>query len=231
LRDLPAPTPKLPGVLTVDEFAAIVRRHVPEDAVRVVVDLGAMDGGDTLALKAAFPNARVIAIEALRENFDRYLSWLPGIEAHCTVIAERDGTAPFFEKSVNGVHGLFERASDDTIAVRSVATETLTTFCRRAGIAAIDLLKIDVEGATLEVLEGFRKGLDRVAALHVESEEVAFFRGQRLDPEVTEMLSSAGFSQVARTERQAVTGEIVGRQFDSVWVARRFLPPPAEPGS
>jgi hypothetical protein len=139
------------------------------------------------------------------------------------VIAGTDGAATFFEKSVNGVHGLFERASDDTIAVRSVPAETLSRFCRRIGVAAVDVLKIDVEGATMEVLEGFRSDLEKVSALHVESEEVPFFRGQRLDPEVTALLRAAGFEMVARTERQAVAGEVVGRQYDSVWIARRWV--------
>lgn len=222
-RKAPAATPKLPGVITMPEFAATVLRWMPSQEIRVVVDLGAMDGGDTLALRQAFPGSRTIAIEGLSSNFEKYLSWLEGIEAHCTVIGARDGEALFFEKSVNGVHGLYERETDDTVGVHTTRIETLATFCRRIGLDGIDVLKIDVEGGTLDVLEGLGDLAPRLKALHVESEAVPFFRGQRLDPEVTNLLQVMDFEMVQREGRLAMSGAILGPQYDSVWIHRRFL--------
>jgi FkbM family methyltransferase len=220
---LPKATPKLPGVITMPEFAATVVGWIPATEIRVVVDLGAMDGGDSLALHGAFPGARTIAIEGLQSNFERHLSWLQEIEAYCTVIGARDGEAPFFEKSVNGVHGLYERETDDTVRVHAARVETLSTFCRRIGLDTIDVLKIDVEGGTLDVLEGLGDLASGLKALHVESEDAPFFRGQRLDPEVTVFLQSLGFGMVQREGRLAVTGPVAGPQYDSVWIHRRFL--------
>jgi FkbM family methyltransferase len=205
-RKAPAATPKLPGVITMPEFAATVLRWMPSQEIRVVVDLGAMDGGDTLS-----------------SNFEKYLSWLEGIEAHCAVIGARDGDALFFEKSVNGVHGLYERETDDTVGVHTTRTETLATFCRRIGLEGIDVLKIDVEGGTLDVLEGLGDLAPSLKALHVESEAVPFFRGQRLDPEVTNFLQVLDFEMVQREGRLAMSGSILGPQYDSVWIHRRFL--------
>jgi FkbM family methyltransferase len=221
-RERPSPTPKYPGVITMSEFADVVLRFIPLAEVQVVMDLGAMDGGDTLELQRFFPNARTIAVEGLPSNFERHLSWLNEIESHCAVIGNREGQASFFEKSVNGVHGLYERESDDTVGVLMVRTETLESFCRRIGVEGIDVLKIDVEGGTLDILEGAGDLLDRMKALHVETESAPLFRGQRLDDEVTRFLSARSFRMVWRLGRQAVAGPIVCQQYDSVWIHRRY---------
>lgn len=223
MPELPSATPKLPGVITMSEFADIVLRYVPRGQIRLVMDIGAADGGDTLALKRLFPDARVIAVEGLPTNFQRHLSWLTEVEAYCAVIGSREAEAPFFEKSVAGVHGLYERESDDTVRVHTVRVETLESFCRRVGVEAIDVLKVDVEGGTLDVLEGCGALVDGLKALHVESEAVPFFRGQRLDQAVTRFLSERGFRMVYREGRQGVTGQIVGQQYDSVWISGRYF--------
>lgn len=223
-RELPRPTPKLPGVITVAEFAEAVLRHIPRGDIRVVMDLGAMDGGDTLAMRDCFPWARTIAVEALAGNCEQYLSWLPGIEAHCAVIGGRDVEASFFEKSVNGVHSLYERETQDTVRVHTVCVETLATFSGRIGVDRIDVLKIDVEGGTLDVLEGLGGLLGDLKALHAETEAVPFFRGQRLDDEATRFLSAHGFRMTQREGRIARTGDVVGEQYDSIWISERYMP-------
>ena len=222
-RELPTATPQLPGVITVRDFSEVVLRFVPPEEIAVVMDVGAMDGGDTLALQRAFAWARVIGIEGLRSNYDQYLSWLPGIEAYCAVIGRHDAPASFFEKSVNGVHGLYERETDDTVGVHTVSVETLASFCRRIGVESIDVIKIDVEGGTLDVFEGMGQLVERLKAIHVETEAVPFFRGQRLDPEVTAFLTKRGFELVQREGRVATTGHVVGQQYDSTWIAARYL--------
>ncbi len=222
-RRIPAPTSKLPGVITMPEFAQVISRFVRPDEIHVVMDLGAMDGGDTLELRRLFPDARVIAVEGLASNFDRHLSASTEIEAHCAVIGARDGEARYFEKSAPGVHGLYERETDDTVRVHTVRVETLESFCGRIGVERIDVLKIDVEGATLDVLEGLGGLETGLKALHVETEDVPFFRGQRLDDAVTVSLTGHGFRMVQREGRQGVTGPIVGRQYDTIWVHRRYV--------
>lgn len=139
------------------------------------------------------------------------------------MIGGRDAQASFFEKSVNGVHSLYERETDDTVSVHTVHAETLASFCRRIVVESIDVLKIDVEGGTLDVLEGLGDLANRLKALHVETEAAPFFRGQRLDGAVTAFISACGFDMVRREGRQAVTGSIVGQQYDSVWIHRRYL--------
>lgn len=228
-REWPSPTPKLPGVITVAEFAEAVLRHVPAGDIRVVMDLGAMDGGDTIEMHRRFPWARTIAVEALASNFEQYLSWLPGVEAHCAVIGGRDAVGSFFEKSVNGVHSLYERETQDTVRVHAVRVETLASFCGRIGISGLDVLKIDVEGGTLDVLEGSGDLLGDLKALHVETEAVPFFRGQRLDTEVTGFLSARGFEMILREGRVGTTGHVVGQQYDSVWIRKGYLSPAARP--
>jgi FkbM family methyltransferase len=74
----------------------------------------------------------------------------------------------------------------------------------------VDLLKIDVEGATYEVLEGFGDRLKDVKAMHIECEHVCVWEGQKLYRNVEELLVSHGFVLVHT--------KIVWPQSDCIWV-------------
>jgi hypothetical protein len=60
-------------------------------------------------------------------------------------------------------------------------------------------MKIDVEGATLEVLEGCSDLLHTVKIMHVEAESEALFKGQRLYPELHLFLLNNNFKLLKKT--------------------------------
>jgi len=85
----------------------------------------------------------------------------------------------------------------------------------------IDLVKIDVEGFTYEVLEGGRETFsNRVACVQLESETEEVFRGQKLYPEIYQLLKEFGFVEMYK--EQHVT------QNDTVWVHKRYLKSPLD---
>ena len=63
---------------------------------------------------------------------------------------------------------------------------------------SIDLIKIDVEGHSYEVLEGMGDAIKSVKAIQVETELVSNFDNQKLDNEVDQYLISAGFELVSK---------------------------------
>jgi len=56
-----------------------------------------------------------------------------------------------------------------------------------------DVVKLDVEGCSYEVLEGFSSFIKDVKVLHVENETIQYWSDQKLANDVAELLSSKGF--------------------------------------
>ncbi|MDA8207090.1 MAG: FkbM family methyltransferase [Thermaerobacter sp.] len=140
----------------------------------VVVDAGANIGMFTLCVKSCFPAAEVHAFEPVpyvfakaRRNrdfnaFDRIhlnpvgLSRKPGT-VHLTVVAHgTQGTiAPDLVRS-------------DPVDKIGVPSTTLDLYTSAHDVGEIDLLKIDVEGAELDVLEGSANTLARTRNIVME---------------------------------------------------------------
>jgi FkbM family methyltransferase len=165
--------------------ATFVREITPQCGV--VLEVGACGERDAVFIKGKFPEARVVTIEAVRENYDRWLVGRPEFESHCFVATDHDGEVPFLVKTINGISSMRERGQGGTF-VRNVPAKKLDTFCMEVGIGVIDWLKIDVEGCTFEVLSGARDVLKRTRVVQIETETHEFFSGQHLHDECIALL-------------------------------------------
>ena len=75
-----------------------------------------------------------------------------------------------------------------------IETTTLDAICQEEGIADIDFLQIDVQGADLQVLEGVSNLLDRsVFAIQIEVEFSELYLNQPLFADVDRYLRKKGF--------------------------------------
>lgn len=101
--------------------------------------------------------------------------------------------------------------------IREIAVDTLTldSACRRFGLAAPDYLKIDVEGAELDILQAAPIALEHSAAVKVEVSFLEQRRRQALAQDILAFMHGAGF----------ILGEIRGVH------AWRRRPLPAHPYS
>jgi FkbM family methyltransferase len=75
----------------------------------------------------------------------------------------------------------------------TVATTTLDAWAQRTQSEPIDVLKIDVQGAELDVLRGAEAGLPSVRALELEVEFQQLYVGQPLFGDVDAFLRERGF--------------------------------------
>jgi len=120
----------------------------------VVVDLGANAGFATLFFKRRYPHARVVAVEADPRAYARLVQNVGTLEGvttfHCAVAAE-DGTMPFYCSPLSSIGSSLDRRSpgDEEVPIEAL---TLSSLLDRSGVAHVDLLKIDVEGAEAAVL-------------------------------------------------------------------------------
>lgn len=133
----------------------------------VLFDVGAHTGEYTLLFKRRFPQARVFCFEPSQENFARLgqsTAALSGVDCRRCALGKEAGEATLYrDQAVSSLASLTKRRlAHYAIAMEieeTVAVTTVDRFLREQGIAYIDLMKIDVEGHELDVLEGAAESL------------------------------------------------------------------------
>jgi hypothetical protein len=204
--------------ISMHDFVALTRTRIADAEIRTIMEIGSRDGVDAMFLKQEYPHANVYAIEGLPENYDRYMKHLAAITSFNVVITNYDGETDYHKKNLNGIHGIRNRGDQfgDTV-LSNLSCKRIDTVCREQQIDAIDMVKIDVEGCTYEVLESFGDLLHTVKIMHIETESYPFFEGQVLHETVCEYLRNHGFAMIALTTIGALNNN-EHHQHDSVWV-------------
>lgn len=219
------------------EFRRLFRRG----AKLVIFDIGCCEGEDAILFARHFHAARVLAFEPLpdnqticRANFAWYQA--DRVELVPVALSDRQATAEFYVSSGEPPHDAgrtdhnygnksssllppagegpmhgwlrFERKID-------VPCTTFDRFCEERGIARVDLVHLDVQGAESLVLAGATRSLPRVAGIFLEVSTREFYRGQTLKDALAETLRGAGFMLVRDFPRPEGEG-------DQFWVNRRL---------
>jgi FkbM family methyltransferase len=149
----------------VDLFADIAY-HLPRYAPALVLDVGANTGQSAVSFRRNWPGARIHCFEPGARAFAR-LKRIHGrdarVECHPYALGAREGSC-----LVSG-EGVAATTTHGTGCV-SAAMTTVDAFCRRNGIGAVSFLKIDTEGADLDVLHGASRQLNAQAVDFVQVE-------------------------------------------------------------
>ncbi len=146
-----------------DPVLRALRPHVSEDAW--CFDVGANIGLYSLGLAALAPRGRIFAFEPspgsvdfLRTNLRRNRA--DNVKVFATALGDRDGTisfheVPFFTAgSFTADEGAWLRSDAVGSTLVQVPCTTLDAFVEDHAVERLDVLKIDVEGAELAVLDG-----------------------------------------------------------------------------
>ena len=84
-------------------------------------------------------------------------------------------------------------------------------------IGSICFLKLDVEGGSYEVLEGFGSRLSDVKSIHVEAEHIARWAKTKLYDDIAKLLHDNNFEQVYFCKKTYYS--------DSFWIQKKYLNP------
>ena len=145
--------------ILLDEEYSLPEAAAPE----LILDVGANIGLAALYFRARYPSAEIVAIEPDPETFaklERNVAGDPRIRPVNAAAAAEPGEVLLFRPPGYSIASSLRR-SDDRGAYARVRAETLDRLCSELGLARIDLVKIDVEGAELEAFRGFSR-LDAV---------------------------------------------------------------------
>lgn len=168
--------------------------------IRTVFDVGANSGQTTLLIKQRFPSAAVHAFEPIsttHASLERSVLGIDRVTAHRLALCEQVGRATMTAATNSVLNCLVPDAEAGGLAgTETVDTDTVDHFCASHGIATIDILKVDSEGADLRVLQGAEAMLrgGKIAFAFVEFGFDPTDPGHAYFPAVHDYLSQAGMT-------------------------------------
>jgi FkbM family methyltransferase len=146
----------------VDCFLEIRERLVMD--LHVVFDVGAHRGETVFEVIKRFPAAQIYAFEPVRSNFEALQSrcfGLPNVACYPLALGDRDGDTDIFLHEHSQTHTLRQPVPNGTDhPTTTIKIATLDRFLKNSRVHSIDLLKIDVEGYELNVLDGASRTLE-----------------------------------------------------------------------
>ena len=183
-------------------------------APAVIYDIGAYRGGWTMVAAEVFPDAQFVLFEANADHAAQLA--VHGHEYFIAALGATDGAPRLFHVpcagDVTGASLYVENSphyAATNLQVREVATVRLDTLAAREKLPAPDLVKVDVQGAELEVLAGASATLAGASVLVVEVSLVDYNKRAPLMAEVITAVDGIGFkcadvAELHRTPRNFV---------------------------
>lgn len=120
--------------------------------VRTIIDAGANIGTSTVYFASLYPEAEICAIEPSQTNFERLKAnteEYPNVKCLCGALAGREGHVKIKDTSCQ--HDSFRVGQCDEESAGSVPAWDLPACLELMGWSHVDLLKVDVEGAEVEI--------------------------------------------------------------------------------
>jgi FkbM family methyltransferase len=142
----------------------------PRITPSTIVDLGANTGLASIYFSTQYPNARIIAVEPEHSNFEllvRNTRNYPNIEAINMAMWSNDGEvriATGVGQDPDADKWGYRTVQSGGVAVAGISMRKLMTM---KGLSSIDLLKVDIEGAEVELFAD-PKWMDLVGLLLIE---------------------------------------------------------------
>lgn len=191
-------------------------------AANTLLDIGANKGQFSLAFRTLRPDANIVAFEPLPEAADTYQNLFTGIPAvtlQRVALGDREGTAQFYVADRPDSSSLLPLGEGQQLAFGIRAARTIEVPVKRLDrcVEMEDLrrpvmLKIDVQGGELHVLQGC-SSLEMVDFIYIELSFVELYEGQPLFQDISDYLASRGFV-IAGVFNQVVTKKFGPTQAD-----------------
>jgi FkbM family methyltransferase len=192
-----------------EALISVVRRESPHLTFNML-EIGArpVDGRPEPfhVLIEAFPGSRIDAFEVDSETCDKLNeSATAGVTYHAVALGRHDEERPFYMTRHPMCASLYksnerfiERYQNLEVAMLvgniMLQTANLDSFTAKQDIPAVDFIKIDIQGAELDVFQGGTNTLRNVVAIVTEVEFVHMYESQPLFGDVSQFLSGLGFA-------------------------------------
>jgi FkbM family methyltransferase len=140
---------------------------------RTIVDCGANIGLASVLFAQRYPQARIVAIEPDRESYAlcrRNCRRYPNIETIHAAVWHEEAKLVMTDPEGYGSWGMRTEPHPERARrkLRTVRGQTLDALMREHGLDTIDLLKVDIEGAELELFADPGAWIERVNVIFIE---------------------------------------------------------------
>lgn len=204
--DLQFPYGATPRGFTGKNIFADLKRLITDCSV--VITAGAHNGDDPLTYRHMFPEALIHCVEptpAYVTMLQALFAHDPRTRIHQIALSDSSGVQAFRLTPEGGASSLLDIDQRATNSIPSealapvqtidVRTRTLDDLCAESGVASIDLLALDVQGAELLVLHGANGLLAerRIKWIIVEMCFIPVYKGQASTGDLASFLERAGF--------------------------------------
>lgn len=171
-----------------------------------IADIGANRGQTALKFAQLMPSWQIVAFEPFPSTYDtlvQAVAGYPQIKAVNIALSNANGTADFHSFSADVTNSLLNANATgqthfaDRLNLQNVIrvpTETLDSWVEQADCCDLYVLKLDVQGAELLVLEGAQKLLrTSIQVILTEIQFVYLYEGSVLFRDIESFLADADF--------------------------------------
>ena len=181
---------------------------------KVVYDIGACVLHWTNKAKVIWPDAEFCVCEAM--DATEFLYQEAGLKYNLGLLSDEDGKViEFYENTEHpGGNSYYRENEEYSPAAEHLFSEshkvvkqaiTLDTVVKLKGFPPADLIKMDVQGAEMDILKGAEESLKSCRDLILELQKIKYNTGAPLDEEVIAYVESLGFRLV--TARFSVSND------------------------
>lgn len=155
--------------------------HLVTEKAPTIVDVGAHKGESVFFYKKIFPQAKMFCFEPNEENFHllrQNIANYSDCKAYNIGLSDEEGNVSFFLNKLSHLGSLkkVNTSSKDSLGfaadapndVHEITVSTLDLFFQRESLQKINILKIDVQGAELEVIKGAIESIKNTDLIVIE---------------------------------------------------------------
>jgi FkbM family methyltransferase len=196
---------KPPSELELDQDIMDVITKITPNTIETVFDIGAHHGRYSDLIRKNFNGAKLYLFEPFIKSFqfieEKYKA--TEIVVENLAISDTEDILKFYSNVLDETNSLLPANITNTqideltkpVEILNVKVSTLNNYCKEKLIEKIDLLKIDTQGNTLNVLKGadrlLKKGL--IGIIQCEVEFIQIYKNQSLFFHVATYLESFGY--------------------------------------
>lgn len=203
-----------------------VLHYVP--TCSTILDLGANIGFASLYLARLYPSARIVSVEPNRENYALLTTNLEHLirqerciplQAAVWSVHKSLAVDPKWQHGAYNAFRLKDIPASERVA-DSVEGITMEEILAAAKFQYVDLLKVDIEGAEVELFRGDIGWLGRVKAIAIE-----FHGASRQESEFDNILKSNGFAVCEEESHTVLAVRTSATPSEQKGIKDRSLPP------
>lgn len=195
---------------------------------QTILEVGSRDGNDAEKLRKNFNvlPENVWIVEPNPTQLDAIKKRYPKFNLITNPIYNEEKNVTFYavdtrNQIFNGISSLINRKDKlyDKVKTNKITLKTMLGIKLLENInKEIDVCKIDVEGATYEVLDSFKEKIEKIKSFHIESEHREVWENQKLYQDIHDFLIEKKYTQVFFKYCGADK-----KQSDSIWVKNDFV--------